>query len=60
LGIPDEFPPNCFPITPPRNGNKGNGYRDLLESGFKIGEHYSPPLPRAAGENARTLGFLQT
>ena len=28
LGIPDEFTPNCFPITPPRNGNIGNGYRD--------------------------------
>jgi hypothetical protein len=26
----------------------------------EIGEHYSPPLPRAAGENARTLGFLHT
>jgi hypothetical protein len=39
LGIPDEFPPNCFPITPPRNGNIGNGYRDLLESGFKVGEN---------------------
>jgi hypothetical protein len=22
--------------------------------------YYSPPLPRAVGENARTLGFLQT
>ncbi len=35
FGIPDEFSPNCFPITPPRNGNIGNGYRDLLESGLK-------------------------
>jgi hypothetical protein len=35
LRISDEFPPNCFPITPPRNGNIGNGYRDLLESGLK-------------------------
>jgi hypothetical protein len=38
LGIPDEFPPNCFPITPPRNGNTGNGYRVLLEYGFKIAD----------------------
>ena len=44
LGIPDEFPPNCFPITPPRNGNIGNGYRDLLESGFKVGEN--SPMPK--------------
>ncbi len=44
LGIPDEFPPNCFPITPPRNGNIGNGHKDLLESGFKIGEN--SPMPK--------------
>ncbi len=49
LGIPDEFPPNCFPITPPRNGNIGNVYRDLLESGFKIGEN-SPMPKKIAGE----------
>jgi hypothetical protein len=40
----DEFSPNCFPITPPRNGNIGNGYRDLLESGFKVGEN--SPMPK--------------
>jgi hypothetical protein len=39
LGIPDDFPPNCFPITPPGNGNIGSGYRDLLESGLKVGEN---------------------
>ena len=46
---PDEFSPNCFPITPPRNGNIGNGYRDLLESGFKVGEN-SPMPKKIAGE----------
>jgi hypothetical protein len=49
LGIPDEFPTNCFPITPPTNGNIGNGYRDLLESGFKIGKN-SPMPKKIAGE----------
>jgi hypothetical protein len=44
LEIPDEFPPNCFPKTPPRNGNIGNGYRVLLESGFKVGEN--SPMPK--------------
>jgi hypothetical protein len=39
FGIPDEFSPNCFPITPPRNWNIGNGHKDLVESGFKIGEN---------------------
>jgi hypothetical protein len=48
LGIPDEFPPNCFPITPPRNGNIGNGYRDLLESSFKVGENLPMPKNRPA------------
>jgi hypothetical protein len=41
LGIPDEFSPNCFPITPHRNGNIGNFYRDLLESGFKVGRKFA-------------------
>ncbi len=49
MGIPDEFPSNCFPITPPKNGNIGNGYRDLLESGFKIGEN-SPTPKKIAGK----------
>jgi hypothetical protein len=44
FGIPDEFSPNCFPITPPRNGNIGNGHKDLVESGFKIGEN--SPIPK--------------
>ncbi len=44
LGIPDDFPPNCFPITTPGNGNIGSGYRDLLESGFKVGEN--SPMPK--------------
>ena len=26
----------------------------------EIGEHYSPPLPRAAGQNTRKTGFLYT
>jgi hypothetical protein len=26
----------------------------------EIGERYSPPLPRAAGENSRKTGFLYT
>ncbi len=43
LGIPDDFPTNCFPITPPGNGNIGSGYRDLFESGFKVGENSSMP-----------------
>ncbi len=49
LGIPDEFLPNCFPITPPRNGNIGVGHKDLLESGFKIGEN-SPMPKKIAGK----------
>jgi hypothetical protein len=36
-------------ITPPRNGNLGNGYRDLLESSFKIGKN-SPMPKKIAGE----------
>ena len=53
LGIPDEFPPNCFPITPPRNGNIGNGYRVLLESGFKVGRNF------ADAKKNRPAKFLQ-
>ncbi len=44
LWIPDNFPPNCFPITPPGNGNIGSGYRYLLESGFKVVEN--SPMPK--------------
>jgi hypothetical protein len=51
MGIPNEFPPNCFPITPPRNRNIGSGYRDLLESGFKVGEN----LPVAKKSPAKFL-----
>jgi len=29
LGLPDDFPSNCFLITPPGNGNLGRGYKDL-------------------------------
>ncbi len=36
-------PPNCFPITPPVNGNLGSGYKYLLESGFKVGENLLMP-----------------
>ncbi len=53
--IPDEFSPNCFPITPPRNGNIGNGYRDLLESGFKVGEN-SPMPKKIARRNLYMFG----
>jgi hypothetical protein len=49
FGIPDEFSPNCFPITPPRNGHIGNGHKDLVESGFKIGEN-SPMPKKIAGK----------
>jgi hypothetical protein len=56
LGIPDEFPPNCFPINPPRNGNIGNGYRDLLESSFKIGEN--SPMPKKS--SAKCLQKIKT
>jgi hypothetical protein len=43
-GLADDFSQKMFPITPPRNGNEGNGYRDLLEAGFKIGEN--SPMPK--------------
>jgi hypothetical protein len=32
--------------------------KDLLDLLNEIGEHYSPPLPRAAGKNLRKTGFL--
>jgi hypothetical protein len=32
--------------------------KDLLDLLNEIGERYSPPLPRAAGENSRKTGFL--
>ena len=32
--------------------------KDLSDLLNKIGEPYSPPLPRAAGENTRKTGFL--
>jgi hypothetical protein len=32
--------------------------KDLLDLLNEIGEHFSPPLPRAAGENTRKTGFL--
>jgi hypothetical protein len=32
--------------------------KDLSDLINKIGERYSPPLPRAAGENTRKTGFL--
>jgi hypothetical protein len=44
LAIPDEFSQKMFPITPPRNGNVGNGYRDLLKAGIKVGEN--SPMPK--------------
>ncbi len=61
FGIPDEFPPNCFPITPPRNGNIGNGYRVLLESGFKVGKN--SPMPKKIAPSKflqkKTTTFLE-
>ncbi len=42
LGLPDDFPPNCFPVTPPSNENLGSGSRDLLDSGFKVGKNLQP------------------
>jgi len=32
--------------------------KDLSDLINEIGEHYSPPLPHAAGENTRKTGFL--
>jgi hypothetical protein len=34
--------------------------KDLSDLINEIGEHYSPSLPRAAGENTRKTGFLYT
>ncbi len=48
-GLADDFSQNMFPITPPRNGNVGNGYRELLEAGFKVGE-YSPMPKKSPSE----------
>ncbi len=42
LGLPDDFPPNCFPVTPTANENLGSGSRDLLDSGFKVGKNLQP------------------
>ncbi len=39
LGLADDFLLNFFPMTPPGNGTVGGGYRDLLETGFKVGEN---------------------
>ncbi len=39
LGLADDFLPNFFPVTPPGNGIVVRGYRDLLETGFKVGEN---------------------
>jgi hypothetical protein len=39
LGLADDFLLNLFPMTPPGNGTVGRGYRDLLETGFKVGEN---------------------
>jgi hypothetical protein len=39
LGLADDFLPNFFPLTPLGNGTVGRGYRDLLETGFKVGEN---------------------
>jgi hypothetical protein len=51
--IPDEFPHYCFPIIPRRNGSIYNGYKDLLEAGFKVGEN--SPMPK----KNRPAKFLQ-
>ncbi len=39
LRLADDFLPIFFPMTPPGNGPVGRGYRDLLETGFKVGEN---------------------
>ena len=33
--------------------------KDLSDLLNEIGEHYSPPLPRAAGKNTQKTGFLR-
>ncbi len=59
LRIPDDFPPNIFPITPPGNGIIGSGYRYLLESGFKICEN--SPMPKKIAREIKKIktSFLQ-
>ncbi len=39
LGLADDFLLNFFPMIPPGNGTVGRGYRDFLETGFKVGEN---------------------
>ncbi len=58
MGIPDEFSQKMFPITPPGNGNVGQGPRDLLEFGFKVGENSSPPKSRAKFRQKIKTTFL--
>jgi hypothetical protein len=52
FGLADDFPPNIFPMTPPRNMNIGRGSRDLSESA-KI-RHYWKKSPANFDKKIKT------
>ncbi len=39
LGLADDFIQKIFLMTLPGDGTVGRGYRNLLETGFKVGEN---------------------